>query len=875
MRRSFSWENFTTRFIKSILYSERTRKELRPKNDIEDIILLLPYMDRIATFPDEKFIRHYRSEIMDYFFADSVNLVSIIKAFERKNYHGVHIGSMDEMLFQLKQLKLTSTVLSLIMSELYKKGRKIDVDEEYSIFSYPKTIDLKEQDPVELPLYDFQKQAVNKLKSFFVEENKKAGILVMPTGSGKTRVATRFLLQELVGRGYQVLWLTHRDMLVEQTADSIYKAASIIKFEDINKDIFKMVCVSGQHATVRALENNDDVMIFSVQTLCRNMPFLQAVLKDKIMIIVDEAHHTLAPSYQLIIDKIHDLRPDSLLLGLTATPVRISNEGTAHLMKIFDNNIVFNIRMSELIAKGVLAIPKYIPIDTNIDLDTTITLDDKAYIQKWGELSPVLVDRIAQTAERNELIVNTYMSRREEFGKTLIFALNAIHCISLCEELKKKGVRCDYIYSAHPGNDEKINHFKNGTLDVLVNINILTEGSDVPDIQTVFLTRPTSSDVLLMQMIGRGMRGIDCGGTEIVNIVDFHDIWGSFTKWMNPEFLFDETNAETEIPNVVKKSMNRSDFVPWGMIRDLLDNIHISMSEMGYADAVLPTGWYDVVDEDGNDMKILVFESQLFGYKAMWNDKVKWKEDGLFDGEKALTKFFSGFGWMPSAYELKCLIDFYRLSGQMPHLYPLKDRKKVEAYIIAKQLKDTNARLQDIEARTSHIYKENKYIIDSIYGGYEAYTERVNDFIRYPDGNRPLGSKIEEMPYEFLTLDRNPIYDLHELVLEVINEMFEGSYPDRPPVNWTEQPYTSYFGQYRYPKEGFPGKDFIIINSLLNSKDVPRETVKYIIYHELLHKGHHKHDKEFRMLEHKYPNYTEHEHFLDFTFPKFDLKYAL
>jgi superfamily II DNA or RNA helicase len=149
------------------------------------------------------------------------------------------------------------------------------------------------------------------------------------------------------------------------------------------------------------------------------------------------------------------------------------------------------------------------------------------------------MERMAKTTKRNVLIARTYTERRAEFVKTLIFALNSTHCISLCEELIKQGIRCDYIYCAHPGNEDKISRFrkKDGDLDVLVNINIMTEGSDVPDIQTVFLTRPTSSDVLLMQMIGRGMRGVGCEGTKTVNIVDFNDVWGSFTNWLNPKFV--------------------------------------------------------------------------------------------------------------------------------------------------------------------------------------------------------------------------------------------------------------------------------------------------------------------------------------------------
>lgn len=873
MKNSFSWENFDINFIRSVVYSEKTSTKNKPKdNDIDDIYLLLPYIDRIAEYPDKHFIRRYRTEITDHFIAGSVRLVNIIKALEKKNYHGVKTGSMEDMLLQFRGLRLTSSVLTLLAAELYRYGKKVIIDDDASIFCEPKTISLKECETDVIPLYDYQEEAVNRLIDSFINKGDGSGVLVMPTGSGKTRVAVRFLLQEMVGRGYQVIWLTHRALLIEQTADSVYKAAPIIKYENSQKEHFKMVCVSGLHSTKNSLEKDDDVIIFSVQSLYGNLPYLDAILAEKVLVIVDEAHHTLAPSYRLIIDHIRRLRPGSKLLGLTATPVRMTDEDTSRLMRIFDNRIIYSIAMSTLIAKGILATPVYFQVDTNVDFDTTITLDDKKYIKRWGELSPQLLERIANTAERNELIVNTYMSRKEEFGKTLIFALNATHCISLCEAFQDRGVRCDYIYCAHPGNEEKISRFKNGELDVLVNINVMTEGSDVPDIKTVFLTRPTTSDVLLMQMIGRGMRGVGCGGTETVNIVDFHDIWGSFTEWLNPQFLLYEENEQL-IDRAVRSEAKKPDMVPWAMIRDLFDGVSTRMSSMGFPGMVLPSGWYDTIDEDGNDRKVLVFESQLDGYKAMWGAKKEWKGNKSFDGETALAKYFGGFGLTPTAYELQMLIDYYRKDDSMLHLYPITGRKTVDPAYVGKRLKEANANSVEVDEEVNRLYEDNENMINSIYSSLEIYKERVWDYIRYDNGLRLIGTKIEEIPCEFLTLDQTPVYDLEEMTKEVIAEMFDGVYANLPPVRWTSHPCSSYFGLYTYPLDETEGKDHIKINCILNSKDVPREAVKFVIYHELLHKGQHKHNKEFRSLEHKYPNFIEYENFLLYTFNRFNMEF--
>ena len=874
MSKRFSWEFFNTAFIKSIVYSEKTKQSLRPGFETDDKLCLLPYLDEICPAPDEHFVRRYHQEILHGFLFGSTHLVSLVKALDKRRYRGVRVGSMEEMAEQVSRLRLTSTVLQLIITELYREGDSRITDEyEGSLFTVPKSIDLASCIPDDVPLRDYQAEANCALKRHFVEQDKRAGILSMPTGSGKTRVATRFLIESMVASGWQVIWLTHRAMLIEQTADAVYTTSgALLRRAAPRKETFKMICVSGSHASVKATERDDDVLICGVQSLVRNLPYLQAVLRDKVFIIVDEAHHALAPSYRLIIKEIQSLASQVKLLGLTATPVRMSGNETDRLLKLFDSTIIHNVSMSSLIAKGYLSEPIYKTVDTNIDFNTTISLDEKKYIQKWGELSAETMERMARLTERNTLIADQYVSNKGKYGKTLIFALNATHCIALCEELQKRGVRCDYIYCAHEGNEEKIARFRKGELDVLVNIQVLTEGSDIPDIQTVFLTRPTSSDVLLMQMIGRGMRGCESHGTRYVNIVDFHDSWGTFARWLNPRFLCGEPEETVDAEGVSPNKSHR-DMMQWDMIRDLLDAIHTTYHPVTESPlhTALPLGWYDVLDEDGNDSKVLVFESQLSGYLSMWKHKSDTLDNANFTGQMAVERWFSNFGLLPDAEEVQQILDTYRLSKEFPHLYRFKEKSAIDAAVIAQQLKAENVGIADLDMRIREIYESKQQLIDSIYGGYEVYHTRINDFIRYPGGIKPLGMKIEEIEEAALPIDTTPTYDLAELVNEVVSEMFEGMYGTLPAINWTDKPYTGYFGMYYYHKNGH----YIRINRLLNSASVPREVVKYILYHELLHRDYYRHDSAFRAKEHQYPNWTEHERFLDVTFPKFDIRYSL
>lgn len=222
-----------------------------------------------------------------------------------------------------------------------------------------------------------------------------------------------------------------------------------------------------------------------------------------------------------------------------------------------------------------------------------------------------------------------------------------MHCRLLCDELKKRGVKCDCIYSGNEDNSYIIEQFKSGKFDVLVNVNIMTEGSDVPDIETVFLTRPTQSEGLLMQMIGRGMRGIQAGGTEKVNLVDFNDKWTVFNKWLNPKWLFAEIdeNEETEEEQTQAETAiseeEQEEIYSWELCKEAY-NI-LSAKAMTYNSLVtLPSCWYSLIDEDGYDYTLLAFEDQLKGYVNLMKDKKEIVSSESVDVPKLIEKYFSG-----------------------------------------------------------------------------------------------------------------------------------------------------------------------------------------------------------------------------------------
>lgn len=398
---------------------------------------------------------------------------------------------------------------------------------------------------------------------------------------------------------------------------------------------------------------------------------------------------------------------------------------------------------------------------------------------------------------------------------------------------------------------------------MLININILTEGSDIPDIQTVFLTRPTTSDVLLMQMVGRGMRGSGCGGTETVNIVDFCDKWSSITSWLNPKFLFGEEEPDDE---VVSQS-DRGSLIPIDAIRDIVKGITYKGEFAKVRNSTLPVGWYDVIDEDGNDLKVLVFENQLDGYQTFEDEYKIYLNDENITGRKLIPRYFKSFGMLPQEDEMDSILRFIKQEEEFPELQRFDVRDQIEPFALSERIKKGNMTYIDTMKSIEEAFEQNKQLVLSLYGSFEYYKKRVSDCLMFPKGIVPVGTQIEEVDKEVFHLSKEPLKDsLEQLLTEVIEEYSRNFNADfvRPEIYWTDRAVGSYYGMF------YHDHNMIYINSLLNSESVPREVVKFVIYHECLHQEFVGHPKEFREKERRYVDFQKQEHFLDYILRDFD-----
>lgn len=850
---AFSWSGFDATFLKEIIKaSELKDAELYIESD--DIDVLAGCVNNICSIPDEKFVMKYRQIIEQYLILNYKE--EVLKICKSLN---ITANSYNDKQILMTKKALSTNLIHAYIAAIYSIHGMDIRDSEYSTFRYTRALNMAETKVENVPLYDFQKDAVNALKRHFVDNDCKDGMLVMPTGSGKSRTATYFLIKEMVSREYQIIWLAHRHMLIDQAADCFYRFAGLSKIENPKIKDYRISCISGEHLRMSQVDKHE-VIVASIASICRNKDHLRRILKNKVMIVVDEAHHAFAPTYQETIKFIKKCRKNVKLLGLTATPIRANEDDSNVLLKLFGNNIIYNIALSDLIAKGILATPKFIRKETGEEFEPQISLDEGRLIRKYGELPETLVSKIASSNTRNKLIVDEYVKNKSLYGKTLIFAMNILHCRFLYEELRKRHVKCGLIYSGKEDNSIVINDFQTNRYDVLINVNIMTEGTDVPDIQTVFLTRPTQSESLLMQMIGRGMRGISANGTEMVNIVDFYDKWETFNKWLNPEWII---NEEIEVDEPEKRSHKKVFTIEyeWEMCKEIYQSIVFQNMESKQS-VMLPVGWYSLIDNDGEVGRMMIFENQLAGIKKMMEEKKLWKNDNLFHAKAALAKYFKGFGEMPNEEELDMLIDNVRYNEEQPNIHSFENRKKIDPYYVAKTAMENG---QDVMLYASEIY-DNYAITSDLYESKESYIMKVCEARIYGNKKRMIGQKVEELPMELIPFDRTPVYDLDQLVKEVKDEMFGGILDGLGTITWTDKPYKEYFGCH------YGATHNIVINSVLNSKDVPREVVKYVIYHEMLHLNNMSHDSLFRELEHKYPNYEEWDHFLDAHMGQFDIK---
>ena len=581
--------------------------------------------------------------------------------------------------------------------------------------------------------YNHQKDAMAKL-SLIDKEESFSTLVVLPTGGGKTYTASTWLLKNAIDKKKKILWIAHRQMLLDQAAESFQRFAYAEAMPHISEFTYRIVSGSSNHDRSIDISPRDNILILSKDSIGRNLSVLDNWLKgeNEVYCVIDEAHHATAKTYRKIINYVQERVPNMKLLGLTATPFRTAKEEEGLLSKIFkdgvdesgnvvkgDLGITYQIGLKELINARILSTPIFECKYTEEDYGADLGLDALEHIQRLDVLPEELATEIASSAARNKLIVDTYVNRAKEYGQTIVFAVNINHAIALNKLFGKAGVKSDYIVSdirdaitgvtiSREDNERKLQQYRDGKLQVLINVNILTEGVDLPQTKTVFLARPTVSKILMTQMVGRALRGTAAGGTAKAYIVSFVDQWNENIAWCNPASLFHGENDFED--NEVERTKRQISMIAISKIEEfasmLDDSIDTSALEKVPFEQRFPIGMYAFTYLDGMDIsyQVMVYDSTKESYEQLMESLPElFSSYGLEDEEYLSNEMLEELeeqcrstyfcGNMVPPYEKRDIINilkYYAQKEEAPEFYTFDDidTRRLDPSVIAKHIYD-------------------------------------------------------------------------------------------------------------------------------------------------------------------------------------------
>lgn len=338
-------------------------------------------------------------------------------------------------------------------------------------------------------LRDYQIAAIDAVRAH-IRQGTRRVCVVAPTGAGKTVIAGE-IMSSIVAKGRRALFLAHRRELIDQPC-ALLEALGI------------------GHARIQAGHPEDrdaPIQVASVQTIVRRAK------PPADVVIVDECHHVRATSYTTILEEY----PDSVILGLTATPWRRDGRGLGTVM----DALVGVATVRELCDAGHLVEPI---------VYAGSSPDVSGIRMRAGEYES---DALEAAANRPELVGDLVANWSRICGgvRTVVYCCSIAHAEAVAESYVSAGVRAAVLSGATPADERAsiLARLRDHEIDVVANCEVLTEGWDLPALGCVQLARPTGSLALYLQMVGRVMRPAEGKPSAIVL-----DHGGCVTRWGLP-----------------------------------------------------------------------------------------------------------------------------------------------------------------------------------------------------------------------------------------------------------------------------------------------------------------------------------------------------
>ncbi len=420
--------------------------------------------------------------------------------------------------------------------------------------------------PYALPeLHDYQKTIVRNVRDMLSwsdgDPAQRRGMISMPTGSGKTRVAVQAVVEAMRDDGFDggILWVADRDELCEQAVEAWRQVWSSLGVRATPLRISRMW---GGQRNPPEPTSSGHIVVAAIQTLntrLRDSPDEYEFLADFTLVVFDEAHRSVARTFTSVMEEIGLTRwkrsNEPFLLGLTATPYRGRDaDETRRLVnrygkRRFDTGAFASDDSRKVIAElqemQVLARADHATIDGG-----EFSLDGKEREQASSApwLPQSVEDRIARDSNRTWRIIEAYQNHVEPDWPTLIFAASVDHAQTVAFLLNERGIRSRAVVKdTKPAARRKtVNDFRRGQIKALVNYNVFREGFDAPKTRVIIIARPVFSPNLYFQMIGRGLRGVKNGGNDrclILNVQDNIENFQRALAFSELDWLWDDHNG--------------------------------------------------------------------------------------------------------------------------------------------------------------------------------------------------------------------------------------------------------------------------------------------------------------------------------------------
>lgn len=418
--------------------------------------------------------------------------------------------------------------------------RKLGFPIEFAGFvSAPRDAEVDVEGPPRLgPLHDYQIEIARNVQGLLNNGPRaNRGLVSLPTGAGKTRVAVQALV-ELMAKStadLRVVWVAETDELCEQAIQTWSVVWRAFGAEGTPLTLSRLWSQNeanerdGFQVVVTSISKLDSIVHRGEGAGAWETEY--GWLKEPTLIVVDEAHKSISPQYSRSLaalggrKRVQDITTP--LLGLTATPFRgFNNDETKRLAKRYDENLldagVFpdNDVYGHLQNMQVLANIRQIELQGS---DITLSEQEKDEASR-NRVAETVTARLSDDGSRNNTILKSILGL-DKSAKVLLFATSVENARVLAALMTFHGVEARDVSSQTSKAERRqyIEEFKSGKVRVLTNYNVFTEGFDVPTLDAVYITRPTFSPNVYQQMIGRGLRGPLNGGSPEVLIVNVAD----------------------------------------------------------------------------------------------------------------------------------------------------------------------------------------------------------------------------------------------------------------------------------------------------------------------------------------------------------------